>query len=494
MKTMEKKVIHVKHTSIVIPDYEMGQNEKIERMLSVWNPTHFRLENVGFHYNEKTRELILPRGIDTDYLNKEFGLPVQIEREHNPVQSAVYRLKVEPRSDIQRKSISYLLGMDTFAFTRKHSQLTLDLDTGDGKTYVTVAAASFIKEKSMIITHNDNIKEQWRQSFLKMTDINEAHILDISGSDVIRKLLKLRKPPTHKVFLINHQTIQSYAKKEGWDKLNDLFIFLGIGMKVFDEAHLRFTNLMMVDLHTNVKKTIYLTATFERSDFKEDRVYSLCFKNIPVYGRETRTEKRKHIIYMPVFFDSRPNYDDRSHVRGRYGLDKNKYIDYLIGTDIFYNVLLFMINYVDKGEGKLLALFTKNDAIATVQEFLQKEYKGDRTVAVYNSLVSDEDKQTALQSGLILSTPKSLGTGSDIPKLRYNIVTEPYSSTVSAEQYAGRLREYAEDKFTVHIELIDNGFPEVLAMYKKRLKVFKKKCAKIVQINYDDKMLQEVKH
>jgi hypothetical protein len=127
---MSKDVIHVKHSSIVIPNYDKGDNEKIERILSVWNKSHFRFDEVGFHYDEEQRELRLPRGLDLNYLEREFQLPLQVEKNPNEYDPASIRLKVEPRSDIQRKSISYLLGEGDFQYTKKYSQLTLDLDTG----------------------------------------------------------------------------------------------------------------------------------------------------------------------------------------------------------------------------------------------------------------------------------------------------------------------------------------------------------------------------
>lgn len=64
-------------------------------------------------------------------------------------------------------------------------------------------------------------------------------------------------------------------------------------------------------------------------------------------------------------------------------------------------------------------------------------------------------------------------------------MTEPYSSSVTAKQVSGRLREYAPDAYTFYIELVDTGFPKVVEMYKKRLKVFKKKCVSINEIDFD---------
>ena len=54
-------------------------------------------------------------------------------------------------------------------------------------------------------------------------------------------------------------------KKNGWENLNRFFEHIRVGIKVFDEAHLHFKSIMKVDLNTNVYKTFYLTATFERT-------------------------------------------------------------------------------------------------------------------------------------------------------------------------------------------------------------------------------------
>lgn len=482
-------VIHVKHSAIVVPNYDRGDNDKIEKVLSVWNKSYFRFDEIGFYHDEETRTLYLPRGLDLNYVENSFHRPLQMEKVPSAFEPATIRLKVEPKSDIQKKSISYLLGEGGFHYTKKYSQLILDLDTGDGKTYCLIAALSFYRMKSLIITHNDNIKGQWKDSILKMTDLQEEYICNIDGSATIKKLLAAKKLP-YKVYLINHRSIQSYAKKHGWSAITELFEKLKIGVKVYDEAHLEFDNLMKTDFFTNVKKTIYLTATFQRSDYREDKVFSLCFKNIPVYGKETRGEKRKHINYLAVLYNSKPDFQTQVFIKGRHGFDKNRFMDYTMEQPIFYNVLLYILNYIGGKEGKILILFTKNSAIDQAYEFIQNEYCGDRTIAKYNSTVSDEDKVRALGADIILSTPKSLGTGSDVPGLRFNIVTEQYSSTTSASQYSGRLREYAPDKNTFHIEMVDVGFPTAVSMYKKRLPVFKKgKAAVTLELKYTDKLL-----
>jgi superfamily II DNA or RNA helicase len=481
---LNPNTIRVKHTSIIIPNYNLGDNEKLENILSVWNEMYYRMDNIGFHYDEEKKELLLPRGLDLNYLEHIFQMPLDIDYKPDPYEVASYRLKVEPRSDIQRKSISFLLGEGDFDYTKKHSQLTLNLDTGDGKTYCVIAGLTFMKTKSMIITHTDSIKNQWKNSILKMTDLDEKFIFNIDGSSTIKKILKLDKLP-YKVYLINHRTIQSFAKKHGWEKITELFQKLRIGVKVFDEAHLEFGNLLKLDLHTNTKKTLYLTANFERSDYKENRVFTLCFKNIAKYGRETRAEKRKHIIYVPVFFNSNPTLDTRADMRGRKGwFDKNKYSDYLITRPIFYDMLRWLVGFFTKQDGKMLLMVSKINATEAVYDYLSNIME-NKTVGIYNSQISDEEKEKTLNMDIISSTPKSMGTGTDIPGLRFCINAEPYTSAISANQFSGRLREYGPDQYTFYIELVDKGFPDIYNMYKKRLPNFKKKCVKILEMKYE---------
>lgn len=479
-------MINAKHTSIVVPNYELEDNTKIELMLSVWNDLYYRHEPIGYYYNEERKELLLPRGLDLNYLEKEFQMPVNVVYKSDEADPASYRLKVEPRSDIQRKSISYLLGEGDFGYTKKHSQLTLNLDTGDGKTYCVIAALTFMKTKSMIITHTDSIKEQWKNSIIKMTDIDEKYIFNIDGSSTIKKILKLDKLP-YKIYLINHRTIYSYAKKHGWDKITELFTKLRIGVKVFDEAHLEFKNLIRTDLHTNTKKTFYLTANFERSEYKENKVFNLCFKNIAKYGVETKKEKRKHINYVPIMFNSKPDLVQRADMKGRKGwFDKNKYSDYLINKPMFYDMLKWLVdNFPNTMEGRLLIMVSKINATEAVHDYLTQIYE-DKNIGIYNSTIADEEKKKVAESADIISSiPKSLGTGNDIPNLRFVINAEPYTSPITANQAAGRLREYSEEDNTFYIELIDTGFPDIVKMYKKRLPIFKKKCKNILEIKYD---------
>lgn len=480
------KEILVFHTAIVVPDYDIGDCEKLEGMLSVWDSTIFSFKRIGFYHDEETRTLYLPRAFDVGYVEKLLDRKVSVQYDSDPRDVAILKLKTEPRNDLQRKSIAFLVGNGEFTHNQKRSQMALTLTTGTGKTYCTVAAISVLRTKSIIMTHNDNIKKQWYDAFTDHTNIDHSEICNVEGSKVIQRIMKMNKLP-YKVYIVNRQTLNSYGKKYGWENVREFFKKIAVGVKVYDEAHIEFKTILKIDYFSNAYKTFYLTANFERSDPNENRVFKLAFKNIVKYGDESVDILTKNIIYMPVFFNSHPTYQQRASMKTVRGLDRNRYADYLVKNPHYHeairNMMPTLMKIVDNG--KILFMSTTINATKELKDFLEKEY--DISVSLYNSKIDEETKNRVLEeSSFISSTPKSLGTGTDVDQLRIVVNSEPYRSPVTANQVSGRLRYHNDGKYSFYIELVDRGFKECMTMYKARQKVFNKKCAKIKEVHLED--------
>ena len=478
---MSNYKITVNHTHIRIDNYMLGDCERLEKFLSLWNPSYFRYEPIGYLYDEEKRVLLIPRGVDINYVEKLLNGRADVNYTPDPYDSVSIKLKTPPRDDVQKKCISFLIGENEFGYTKKYSQMLLNLGTGVGKTYVTTAALTFLGTRAIVITHIEKIKKQWFDTLTGMTDLSERDVCNINNSKTIDRLL-MSSNLKYKVYLVNHATILSYAKKNGWDSIHELFIHLKIGLKVYDEAHLNFENIVRIDLSTNTKRTIYLTATFERSDFMENNIFKMCFKNVIRYGSELKKEKRKHIVYLSVLYNSKPSLDTQAYMVTFRGFNKIRYAEYLSTCQKFYDALAYVLNYFKDKEGKTMIISTTIDNTEEIKKFVENIYE-NKSVSVYHSKISEEEHEKALTADVISTTPKSAGTGLDIPGLRTVIMTESYSSTVQADQTSGRLREYSENDYTFYVELVDIGFKRVYDMYKKRLPVFKKKCVKVLSIN-----------
>lgn len=476
------KTIKAHHSHYLVSDYEIGDAPFLEKSLSV-KDEWFNYKPKGFYYDEETKDLYVPRGVDPEFIRNQLRRDIDVIFQCDKYETTSFRLLVEPRDDYQRKGLSFLLGEGDYIYTKTRSQLALTLPTDSGKTYTAIASLYFLKMKAIIIVHQNRIKEQWKKSILTFTSLKEDDIGDITGTTVVNKIMKADKI-NEKIFLITHSEINAYAKKNGWNSITRLFLKLGVGVKIYDEAHLNFDNILKVDFFTNVKKTFYLTATFNRSEREENKLFNFCFSDIPKYGVEVKKSKRKHVVYVSVLFDSKPTLDDKAHCKGRKSsLDRNRYSDYLFSKDIIFDVILYAMHILRDNEGKIMILSSKISSVEQVYHFMKDAFP-DKKVAMYHSKLSKEENEKINDADIISATPKAFGTGFDLKGLRSLIMLEPFSSTVNADQYSGRLREYGPDDNTFYVECVDKGFSSSEKMYKRRLKVFKQKCKKLLELTY----------
>lgn len=472
--------IVVKNSHIEIHDYEFGDCTKLENNFRIWDRVRFENYYIGMHYDVENKVLYLPRALDIYYVEACFRCTAFIDRQFNTYDYVdQIRLRSLPRDDVQKQALRFMCGIGEYKDNETKSQLGLYLNTGKGKTYTSIATMSYYSIKSIIITYSVSWLEQWKSEILKYTDLQEKDICMISGSGTIRRLMA-RGSDKYKVFLVTHSTIASYCKAVGWDKLNDLFISLKVGLKFYDEAHLNFVNISMIDFYTNVYKTFYITATPARSSEEEKKIYSLYFKNTPSIDLFDE-EVDPHTKYIAMKFNSCPTADVISMCKNAYGLDRNRYMDWLSMNDEFYKMLRVIMNICLRVEGKCLFYIGTNTAIERVYEWLCYNYPfliGN--IGIFTSLTPQNEKEEQKNKKIILSTTKSFGASVDCKGLKITVVLdEPFKSEVLARQSLGRTR----DENTMYIDLIDMGFIPLRRFYVSKRPIFEKYATDVSEIN-----------
>lgn len=476
-------MITAHHTHYCVPNYNLGDNPKLEEMLSLWDDVYYKRIPLGYTYNEKYKCLLLPRGLNTFFVENKLQDSIYVDTTCNPFEKIFFKLKCEPRDNRQRLNIAFLIGDGDFKSNIEKSQLALTADTGEGKTYSLIAALSFLQMKSIIITPNQRIKQQWFDSFDKFTSLGEDDVVEISSSKFIEKMMSGSKNP-HKIFICNFNVIVAFAKKHSWNALNDAFIAMGIGLKVYDEAHLWMAKVLMIDMYTNVKKTIYLTATFDRSNPKEKTIFDLVYNTVPKFNSRSKIKAtKKQMVLITIKFNSKPDFDDLTKCKTKKGFNLNWYSDYIKNKQIYYDVILYALNLLKSKGGKVMLLSTKIDTVDEVSSFVKNSFDDKKTIALH-SKTPEELKQKLEEMDIICSTPKTAGTGFDLYGLRSLAMTEPYSSEITANQITGRLRYNEDFDYTFYVEFIDTGFKEISRMHKKHLKTLEKKSVKHISLTF----------
>ena len=475
---MENHKIIVKNTCIIVNDYSFGDSPKLEHFFAIYEPVTHSYRYVGIYYSPDTKKLYLPRGMDIWYLENLLDCSAYVEKnQYNKYDTYNdIKMKMLPKDEDQIEALKFAVGKGKYYKTTTKSQLSINLNTGKGKTYVTIGAISILGIKSIVITYAKTILEQWKTRILEYTNISPKEIFSIDGSGSIYRLLTKSEKEIKeiKVFLVTHSTIQSYCNNAGWESLNDLFSHLKIGLKLYDEAHTNFENMCMIDFFTNIYKSYYLTATPARSQIDENRIYQTAFKNtlsIDLFHEDTDP----HTHYIAFRYYSRPDAQVISNCKNKYGLDRNKYTNYIVDNMNFRKMSCVIIDFVFRNiikspYDKILIYIGTNQAITVFYNWLVSIFPWTRgNVGIFTSMVSDADKEFALSRQIILTTTKSAGAAIDIKGLKCTIVlAEPFKSEVLARQTLGRTR----DDDTYYIEIVDRSFSYCNKFYLDKRRIF----------------------
>ena len=472
-----RKII-VKNSCIIITNYNFGDSPKLEHFFAVYEPVSHSYKYTGLYYDNENKLLYIPRGIDIWWLESLFNEKAYVEKDSYYKYDTYNDIGVKylPKDEDQKKALRFAVGRGEYFSIFTKSQLSINLGTGKGKTYVAIGTMSFLGIKSMVITYSKNILNQWKNRVLEFTNISEREIYNIDGSGSIYRLFTKSEKEIKeiKLFLVTHATLRSYADTHGWNKVSELFEYIKVGLKFYDEAHTNFDNMCMIDFFTNVYKTYYLTATPARSNDDEDKIYQTAFKNIlaiDLFHQDTDP----HTHYIAMRYNSRPKPQIVSWCKNKYGLDRNKYTNYIITNDNFMKMAIIAFDFIFKNickrkEDKLLVYIGTNNAIS---EFMEKiiEYfpwlYGN--IGIYTSMVSFEDKEYSLTKQVILTTTKSAGAALDLLGLKCTLVlAEPFKSSVLAKQTLGRTR----GKNTYYIEIVDKGFVNCNKYFLKKRDIF----------------------
>ena len=480
----QRPKIVIKHSRIEINNYEPGDCMRIEQIFSIWDPVYFRSNMCGMEYNEETKKLYLPRGIDISYVERMFSATPMVSKKADPeVKMDPVPIRYLARDETQQKTLRFILGVEEYAYMKAKSQMSVNIGTGKGKTFVTIAAICFSGTRAIVIASSINWLNQWREKIKEYTPLTDKDIYMINGSHTIDKLLH-RDPLKYKIFLASHSTIRSYGDRRGWDKVDALFQYLQCGLKVYDEAHLYFDNICKIDFHSNTKRTLYLTATPQRSNQDQDAIYQLYFKNVPSIDLFDE-EKDPHTHYIALFYNSHPSPYDVKECRNAYGLDRNRYTNYVVGQENFERLVIVLMEMILNVRGKVLIYIGTNDAILKVKQFIISSFPFlDGHVGVYTSII-EKDRESQKEKKIILSTTKSTGAASDIADLEMTInLAEPFKSSVLAKQTLGRTR--ADNTF--YIDVVDTGFYYTRKYYNEKKKVFSiyAKSCKVIQLSDEE--------
>ncbi len=463
-------MIEVSRNSIIIRnvDFSSESYTKFTKSLSVWNPAQFKYESSVI--NIVDNDIYVPASIGIKYVAAYFPTKEVIYSNKCAATKPLnFIMRSTPKDDIQREAIKFITKMKN---DDKNRSRFLSLKPNSGKTYISIVMISLFKVKAMIIVDKESLAEQWKLRLTQHSTLEESRIKILSGQKQIEDAVA--NPDNYDVYIAMHATLNNVLKKDK-NGLNELNNKLGIGFRIFDEAHLNFKNICAINSLSNVEYTLYLTATPSRSGFRENTLYGKVFHDVPYYNGllTDPTLKKRYINCILYKFSSQPDEKTKMACKTKQGfsvplwaryLETEKY-DSLFNCikEIFENFKLKEYNL------KIAIVLPTINLINKVKDDLD-EYLGE-SCGVFVGGLSKEEQDAALNSKIFITNPKVFGEGIDVQDLEVLINFVPFTSQGRLEQLIGRIR-YGDNKAHVYIDVTDTGFPKCRTQLYTRKKYF----------------------
>ena len=468
--------VYVKPTAIWITPYKKYSVPALEKGLSVWDPMANRYVNYLYSFEKDDPKdeygvLKIPKGYGLDVVEnilQQNGVVYNVidDTSNYPIPKKInLELLKQPKSKVQEDAIQYL--------KKEQMQLFLALDVGMGKTYCCVNLACSTRVTTMVISYG--LSEQWYKRIFEYTNaINGKSVIMISSTAYLEDIVKGKTRPNAGIYLVSISTLMLYMNKYGKDSIQKIADVLGIGLKIFDEAHVRYLQFNDIDLNMQVAKTIYLSATPGRSQYNEDKMFKKIYSHVETFGSFTQKLNDYYIIrYLTM--DSHSTAKDRSVLKSARGFSSLKYTDYLF-TKYHNEVLEMVMTYAkpildEDKKGKILIVVDWLKYIDSAKQYLCENYP-EYSCGAYCNIIKDKiERQQELDKRIIFGTIGSMQNGRDIENLRAIFAFTQFSSSIVAQQLLGRLRRIP-DKDVFYYDISDRSIPDTLNMRFRRGKIF----------------------
>lgn len=354
-------------------------------------------------------------------------------------------------------------------------------------TYMSIRHAIGVGEKTLIVLPTTAILDQWKSTLVDMFGIPEGRILHVNGTDRLSRMTG-----DWDWVLVLEQSLMSLMKN---DKLEELLKSSHFGLKIIDEIHLFLRNNIWLDCCSNIKRTLYLTGTYFRTQEEETRLFGAVYGNILRFevtsqGELEKYGQRKHINLYSMVINSRLTRKEAANIIikakiGRHTVQTvsvGRYMQTVCPDDgriteyMRQSIAVVKRMRKDVPYGRMLILVPSIYATKRFRDILAGVFPDKKVGCINSTQTRDLNNQVKQEADIVVSTSKSCGVGFDMKDLAVLVAIEQFRSPVMVEQISGRLRPRSDGKDTYYVDIADSSLGAYLLRWRnERLDQLKKK-------------------
>lgn len=347
-----------------------------------------------------------------------------------------------PREEDQGYAIKYL--------SDAGNNKVLTLQTGAGKTLIFNHALNIIRERAVIVVKGMYV-QRWLDDLNQCYKFKPGELMVIRGSKDMMRLIELAQENLldAKIIIITNTTFRMFIddyeqhKDKNMYGCNpiDFFSLMKAGIRLIDEVHQDFHLNFKMDLYTNVKKCISLSATLKSDNVFLNKMYEVMF---PLGIRPNDFGYNKYIAVKAYVYTLEEPRKIRYLQKGRASYSHVVFEESIMKYESIFKRYKEMIMEIIQNTfvaewlpGQKLIIFCATVEMCTKLTAYLKNMFIEYDV---NRYVSEDDYSVLERSNIIVSTLKSAGTAVDISDLKMALLTVAIGSRQANEQAVGRLR------------------------------------------------------
>jgi len=379
----------------------------------------------------------------------------------------------------------------------KTNNVLVDLQTGKGKTFISMYALSKIKKRFAVLILPVYM-EKWKNDITYLTNIKEDEIMILQGSNSFLRLLEMEDKDLvkYKCFIISLPSINTFIKTYlsggfiGYGDIHPEMIFekMKVDTILNDEGHQHFHQVVKTSLFANVRFMLILTATLISNKRNVENMYRTIIpdnhrisnivtydKYIKAYGIAYRFESPSRIAFKTSRGYNQAKFEKSIMRRNNVLKNYLKFIKNLV--DEFY------IKKKRKDDDKCLIYAGTVKMCTVIRDYLREHYSD----LIINKYTEEDPYDIILTSNIIVSTLQSAGVALDIPNLLTVIQTINIQSLAANEQTKGRLRK-RDDGDVFFVFTYSEDIPSHIRYTKDRVEFFRDRVSGLEFKRYSEQI------
>lgn len=482
----QKGIIRYTSGGVIITPYDQNSKMPVAIATSVKNPVSRKREGFTGFFIEPLQAFCThyqnPKWLQSQF--PDYQIEYDKWNEYDYLED--FELKDLMLTDLQYSMIKAM------AETKKN-KIFLHMPTGTGKTVTSVfAIIRFYRCKTIIMCYNKKVLRQWWETIKKFSTIDMKKVV-ILDSGLQLDAIYNNDYDEKDIYLCTPALLDGYGKRHGFDRLNQIYQNMRIGVEITDEAHRRVASTIRISAFTNVRYRIYLSGDYNQTDTVKRKMFYRIFNTAEVIAPSKEVmDTLKFLKCCIVYYTTCPDKDVLMELRdkrtkfiNKFRLSEYEYREEMAYHDILYH-LLGTIMKTNTTNSKILICSLMVKHVDELYERLKIKYPTKRVMR-YHAKCPEEEKARIDEADIIVATYQSFSTGVDIKDIAYAISLDLVDE-IEFNQFAGRIRPRDDDKDCWLFILANYGFEFVEKKIRKISEYLnEKKIKEFNVINYKKK-------